>query len=320
MSFALPSKKIQALIIIVLALFIAYFLSTSNVGSWFGSVFSKKTPQQAALASARLGSVPNDLDTDRDGLRDWEELLWAVDENNADTDSDGTNDGDEIKAGRDPKIAGPDDSLEKTRGISAASISSFSSNVASDADNISVAVSKDLFAKFMALQSSGGELTEENQAQLVASVISEIDPGSIPPRYTIQDVHVTETNSASLRSYGNEVARIIVNLQGQSQKNISNESALALFDSSIASLQKLTVPSSLGIVHLQLLNNYNASYQMLILLGEYEADPVKGLIALKSYKENMLDSGELLGKVATELKNNAIIFDKSESGYIWNTH
>ena len=41
--------------------------------------------------------------------------MWGTDINSKDTDGDGTRDGDEIEKGRDPKVVGPEDSLEKTR-------------------------------------------------------------------------------------------------------------------------------------------------------------------------------------------------------------
>ena len=39
-------------------------------------------------------------DTDNDGLKDWEEILWKTDPNNPDTDGDKTTDGEEIKLNR----------------------------------------------------------------------------------------------------------------------------------------------------------------------------------------------------------------------------
>jgi len=55
---------------------------------------------------ARLGTDPNNPDSDSDGLTDNEEVnLWNTDPLKADTDGDGFNDGDEIDNGYDP--AGP---------------------------------------------------------------------------------------------------------------------------------------------------------------------------------------------------------------------
>ncbi|MDO8560886.1 MAG: hypothetical protein Q7R91_01585 [bacterium] len=51
-------------------------------------------------------------DSDNDGLKDWEEKIYATDPANADTDGDSTPDGQELKDGRNPLKPGPDDKLE----------------------------------------------------------------------------------------------------------------------------------------------------------------------------------------------------------------
>ena len=100
----------------------------------------------------------------------------------------------------------------------------------------------------------------------------------------------------------------------------SNEDSLAAYAASIETLKAAKVPASLGFNHLQVLNNFNASLQMLILLSEYEKDPVKGLIALKSFQVNAENAVALFDTIASELKKNDIIFDKTEPGYIWNNY
>jgi len=57
------------------------------------------------------------LDSDNDGLKDWEEKLWGTDPNNPDTDGDGVKDGEELKQGRDPLKPGPDDKLAQFQSL-----------------------------------------------------------------------------------------------------------------------------------------------------------------------------------------------------------
>src|SRR3989344_8258983 len=56
-------------------------------------------------------AITGDIDTDSDGLKDWEEALFKSDPNNKDTDGDGTEDDEEVKLGRNPTLAGPNDKL-----------------------------------------------------------------------------------------------------------------------------------------------------------------------------------------------------------------
>ena len=51
-------------------------------------------------------------DSDNDGLKDWEEVLWKTDPNNPDSDKDGVSDGEEIKINRNPAKPGPNDELD----------------------------------------------------------------------------------------------------------------------------------------------------------------------------------------------------------------
>ena len=320
MPLALPGKKVQALIIVVVGIFLAYFISTLNIPSWFKDANSDNdSAKSLSLEAVSISNIDTDLDTDKDGLHDWQELLWGSDKNNADSDKDGTTDSKEIEAGRDPSIAGPDDRLEKTRGISESSVKSFSASVSSDPNNISNKVSHDLFAKFMALQNSGN-LDEDSQAQVINDVITNIDPGSIPPRYSLTDVRVVDTNTASLRAYGNQVAEAVLNLGKTITPNSSNKDSLSQYVKTIESLRAMNTPSTLGLNHLQILNNFNATYQMLALLAEYEKDPIKGLVALKSIQTNNKNSVALFETIASELKNSDIIFDKTEAGNIWNNY
>ena len=54
----------------------------------------------------RLGLNPNSIDTDGDGLFDYQEInLYKTDPKNGDTDGDGMSDGSEVIRGRDPKKA-----------------------------------------------------------------------------------------------------------------------------------------------------------------------------------------------------------------------
>ena len=62
----------------------------------------------ATASGADSSSADGDLliDTDGDGLKNWEEALWHTDPNKSDTDGDGVPDGQEVKESRDPLAKG----------------------------------------------------------------------------------------------------------------------------------------------------------------------------------------------------------------------
>lgn len=53
------------------------------------------------------------LDSDGDGLKDWEEAIYTTNPKNPDTDGDGAEDGAEIVENRDPLRVGPNDTLRR---------------------------------------------------------------------------------------------------------------------------------------------------------------------------------------------------------------
>ncbi len=64
-----------------------------------------------AISGGKSAS-PALLDSDNDGLKDWEETVYGTDPNKPDTDGDGTKDGDEIAQKRNPKKPGPEDTAD----------------------------------------------------------------------------------------------------------------------------------------------------------------------------------------------------------------
>ncbi len=69
-------------------------------------------PKEKQMAQETGTGETETFDADRDGLPDWEEALWGTNRKLADTDGDGATDGAEVAAHRNPKKAGPHDSLE----------------------------------------------------------------------------------------------------------------------------------------------------------------------------------------------------------------
>jgi len=320
MSIKLPGKKVQALIVIMLALFIGYFLYSINARSLILSFLTGSSSEKASLKAVTVAddSVSN-IDTDKDGLKDWQEVLWGTDKTNPDTDGDGVKDGTEISEGRDPVIKGPNDSLDKTRGVASSSIKSLSQSISDDSTNVTATLSKTLFANFMTLQSSGG-LNSASQETLINNTLANVDPGSIPPKYTIADISVVTSNVSSLRLYGNQLAKTLSDFNAKMSSVQSNDMALSSYQAMMETVRKISVPGTLGLIHLQILNNLNVAYQSLSVLNNYQNDPAKALIAMNTFKKNGDSAKELFKSIADELEKNGIIFTTNEPGNIWNNY
>ncbi len=87
---------------------VGVWLFSSTVGQPPVSVPSSSLPYDRKTISPSQSEL---LDTDKDGLPDFEEKLWRTNPTSADTDGDGTSDGEEVSKNRNPNRAGPGDTL-----------------------------------------------------------------------------------------------------------------------------------------------------------------------------------------------------------------
>ena len=272
MSIQPPSKKVQALIIVIVALFLGYFLYSTNARGTIVSLLTK------ANSSGGLDVVNT------------------------------------------PNTGGVNSFL-KNFGTGSSTTLKGSSEDASDTSstNITESLSKSLFANFMSLNSNN-TLDSNSEQQLVTGLVSNIDTATPPPQYTLSDINVFPTNTSSLRTYGNQLAKTLSDFEDRMSSNPSNSVALASYQNMINNLKKIPVPSDLGLIHLQILNNFNVSYQSLSSIDNYQQDPAKALIAMKTLQTNNDDARALFKSIADEMQKNDIIFSTKESGYIWNDY
>jgi len=312
----LPSKKIQALIIIVIAVFIGYFLYSINFRERFLGFLSGDSSKRVATLDSVAG-LPVELDTDKDGLRDWQEELWKTDLNNADTDGDGTEDGKEVADGRDPTVPGPNDTLVETRGVTDEAALDLASSINKDPNNLSTTFSRSFFAQFMSLESKGGA-SDEDQGRMIEQAISSASLASIPPAYSILDLNVVDTNSATLRAYGNDTGLVIKKNYSIMYGNNNNAVSLNAYRAMIDGLKQAKVPGVLGINHLQMINTFELMYTLLNYTITYQNDPLKALLALKDLQELMSRFEGFFANISIQMESNGIIFNKEEPGLIWN--
>jgi len=88
-----------------------------------GIAFSKKGKVEVSLKEKENNSLPQNVDSDNDGLFDWQEVFYGTDPKNPDTDQDGTLDGEEIKEKRNPLKKGNDGLMVQSFNTSQASFS-----------------------------------------------------------------------------------------------------------------------------------------------------------------------------------------------------
>lgn len=274
------------------------FLATKYSASF--NKFSGKSavyerPLEQLAAAAAIATV----DTDNDGLKDWEESLWKSNPKEADSDRDGTNDGDEVALRRNPTKAGPEDKLDP-KNVDASG-KAIPENL-SETDKIA----REFFARY--LQASNGgkrELSIEEQEQLVLEITSRANTPIKETYYFVTDIVRVSDSKAAKEKYASELLKILVadktifefkdliiirdafSLEaGVERETLLKEldPFLAQYQTSIATLRKIQVPESAVASHLTLLNGYKIVLESEKKFKEFNTEPISSLDALKGYR------------------------------------
>jgi hypothetical protein len=260
------------------------------------------------------------VDTDGDGLLDWQESLYGSDSNNFDTDGDGTSDGNEISEGRDPTIAGPNDGLINTQTILNTDFDVPGYTPGSLTDSLS----KDLFTDYFELRQSNAFIPE-NQEIVVNQLSNQIEgQTALSDEYSTSSINQVETTDESLEIYGTELANIYFEYTDKLSKieQIDDEQYLNSVSSTYKEfairLLAVKVPTAAVNVHLAIVNKVNNAGVLIAELSEHQTDPLKSLFAIRKVQQNSQGETELYTNLAVYFKENDIIFKDSQVARFWN--
>lgn len=305
----------------VLLLFIAgwYFLVPKDkTAPQNERLFRADQEEQTLLAEATL-------DSDSDGLKDWEEILWKTDPEMADSDQDGTPDGEEIKAGRNPAKAGPGDKLKNTETeISAGPANGNEKNPLTDD------FARSIFAAYISGSNLEGD--EEDYDEVLNETRLRAE-GVFEQKFTLQNLTLAEETSDTLKNYGNEVGRLIFRYQNSFQENplellhqgISLKSSFAFseltrvaeeYQTFAYELLKIPAPKTLQEIHLDLINNIYLLAKTSAATSEAKNDPVFALYAINPLRTGATQIAPLFSKIKTYLSRADIRFANNEYGFI----
>ncbi|MBM2818267.1 MAG: hypothetical protein HW401_857 [Parcubacteria group bacterium] len=268
-----------------------------------------------------------DIDSDGDGLKDWEETLWKLDPKNPDTDGNGIPDAEEVKK----KIA-----EIGAKGETGGSGSEAAESETYTTDTETDILSKKLFAEYINLKQSGNFNEEAVIATVNNLVAEEIQNKKDTQYYFLKDIKTFSFNDkALLKSYGNSFATIRIKYKNQYIQNpLVKEGGVAnlldpefiqglvrtseVYRNMAVELSKIAAPKDLADIHMEILNNYMASSDGLKELSALSTDPVKGMIGTQRHIEAEEKEKNLLSDVAEYLSDNGIIFSGNEAGNMWN--
>jgi len=293
------------------------------------------TPEEKTVVSQKLQELS--VDSDNDGLKDWEEIIYRTDPKNSDTDGDGTNDGDEIQKNRDPLVQGPDDSLAPPK--------SAASSKQKNADMLANNLTYTFLRKLQnAIGPSVGGENIEVDTETAGAVVQEMGLldsqatlASLTAPITIHDFTISkENNSSAMKNYFNTVftevyEKNFFTINDESRDVIAvltkaletkNFAGLAKLDAFIdahttgaLSLKKIPVPEGYEDFAIELLTYIERNKAILRIFRNTENDPLYTLQVVGLYFPNEIRMLEFQEQIGARLKEAGIAFSPNEKGY-----
>ncbi len=240
----------------------------------FAEYRNQKTPETyvANEISVMNDKLDSGIDTDGDGLKDWEEILVGSDPRDAKSKGDISSKASEIKDAGDKK-----EPLTSTE-----------------------LLSRDFFARYMELRKMGisGDKQSQEDAmnQSVISVIGTMQAKS----YSISNIIIdSDTSTNAIKSYGDKVNTILNKYAVKSRNEgiiakdavdkqdmkILNEldPIIASYKNMLNELLKTKVPNTISQLHLDLINSLSGLIFVAESFKKIEKDPVAGIQGAGNY-------------------------------------
>lgn len=192
-------------------------------------------------------------------------------------------------------------------------------------DTVSDRVSKKLFSGYLYAEQTDG-VTEDTVNEVSDVVLSQITQNDLPePTFSTNQAKVfAATSKNDLKQYGNDVASVIKAYYQQIANDPKYKNDLLglarIFKTIGYSIMEQKVPVNLAQEHTSLANSYILSGQGMEMVADQSKDPVRALLGVKTLKEINLSQTEVLIRIGLYFKNNDIIFEKNEAGFLWNQY
>lgn len=176
-----------------------------------------------------------------------------------------------------------------------------------DETSLTGQMARDLFSRY--LLTIKDNPTQENLDKISNSILSSENYSKISGViYTINNINISPSNtSANVKRYGDSLNKIIVgemmstqkadplptilleSIQSENKKRLSDlEIYVKAFKNITTGLLNMPVPSDFSQLHLELLNSSSAVYTDLKAMSEFLDDPIKGIISVKQYSDDLV--------------------------------
>ncbi len=176
-----------------------------------------------------------------------------------------------------------------------------------DETSLTGQMARDLFSRY--LLTIKDNPTQENLDKISDSILSSENYSKISSvTYNLNNINISPSNTPpSTKQYGDSLNKIIVgemmatqkadplptilieSIQSENKKRLGDlETYVKAFKNITNGLLNMSVPSDFSQLHLELLNSSSAVYTDLKAMSEFLDDPIKGIISVKQYSDDLV--------------------------------
>ncbi len=269
----LPSKKLF-FIAMPLIVILGVFVMISN-----NSPTSKNGPKNVVSPEvvAIKNSIINEVDTDKDGLKDWEETIWKTDPNNPRTHSEYENDSAYVSA----QLALIKNNTGGSTGLEP---------IKNTSD-----LGRQLFNEYLLLKESG-DVTPDDIARLTDRIRQNISVPDTPEIYKASDLKTfPSSDSAKMQAYATSLKDIVnkyASIYSSQAQELSTTDRIG-FDETMEfgadsylqlskNIMSMEVPEEIANIHVQYANSLNGSAKGLLMMLD-KSDPLKSITGIQKH-------------------------------------
>ncbi|MBP9771396.1 MAG: hypothetical protein KBD16_00510 [Candidatus Pacebacteria bacterium] len=310
----LPSRRVGALVVVVGAFIVATLIIRSD------------NAEDAPRMVARLTNEPqefNEVDTDGDGVKDWEESLRGLSATSADTDGDGVSDGQEIEEER--------VRLEEQRSLLLAE-AGLGEGISYEGLSETERLSRGILEQVVAFKDAGISFDSDTTNDVASILGGSLSQQSITPKSVDTSLLTSVPESiASLTTYTNSLGQILggeatletnellvlaqFGQTGDASTIDSLVSVIATYGEIIEQLTNTPVPATLYAKHVDFINAFINTQQSIGLLAKLSSDPIVGLQGLEAYSTYSSQIGTTFESIRAYLRTR-VTLEAEDPGYI----
>src|SRR3989344_2408406 len=323
----LPSKNfiapVFAVLVVILVGWFVFYIAPSYQ--------QPATGQKPEAGSRQLGFLAAyedaNRDSDNDGLKDWEEILWKTEPLKSDTDGDNSSDSEEIKLGRDPLVKGPNDKLKTTEEAKAGPAKS---------STLTDRISQRFAAEYLStLGGAGGNLNDFQKKSVAESLLESIAGATLGAgdKFSRSEIQIVESPSQDfIKAYLNKIGGMLENNfaglkeseltildRALSTENFEELGKLTnyikAYQKTVDALKKEKVPAPYAALHIELMNILNNAQIADTYMQATDKDPAKGLAGLSMYLKQADRTANFYKSIKNLIKSDGITFSPTDSGY-----